>query len=214
MSLPQTANTNNSGDFSFLHSQYLDPNYWFDKEETFVRAVFHTLFNHSVLDLLYTLMTIFSIFFLTLISYCLVRLFEIRKKEEEHLEHEIAEYAHHIREHEKKQAAEGAISRNPRWVETIQYISSTNPADWKLAIIEADSMLEALMADLGFAGQTLGEKLRSATQETFPQLTTAWEVHAIRNRIAHEGLAFEISHYEAKRTIALYENIFRQYGFI
>jgi len=53
-----------------------------------------------------------------------------------------------------------------------------------------------------------------ANQENFPQLTTAWEVHTIRNKIAHEGLAFELSQHEAKRIIALYEQIFHGYGFI
>ena len=58
------------------------------------------------------------------------------------------------------------------------------------------------------------EKLKMANQDNFPSLTNAWEVHTIRNKIAHEGLSFELSQHEAKRIIALYEQIFRQYGFI
>ena len=199
---------------SFLNSEYLDPVGFLYKAYDFLQTVFHVVFTHEVLNLFYTILIILVFFFLTLISYCLVRLFEIRKKEEEHLHHELAEYAHRKQERERKKEAENAVSRNPRWAQTIGYLFSENPGDWKLAIIEADSMLEALMADLGFPGQTLGEKLRAAKQETFKQLTSAWEVHAIRNRIAHEGLAYEISHHEAKRTIALYENIFREYGYI
>ncbi len=199
---------------SFLNSKYLDPTYLFLEGYEFFSRLFSIIFSYDVLNLLYTMMIILSMFFLTLISYCIVRLFEIRKKEEEHVEHEIAEFAHHKREHDKKKEAEGAISTNPRWVQTLAYLFSDNPGDWKLAIIEADSMLESLMGDLGFKGQTLGEKLKSATQETFRQLTTAWEVHTIRNRIAHEGIAYDVSHHEAKRTIALYENIFREYGYI
>jgi len=60
----------------------------------------------------------------------------------------------------------------------------------------------------------LGEKLKGATQDKFRNLTTAWEVHTVRNRIAHEGLAYEISQHEAKRVIALYEKIFREFGYI
>ena len=83
-----------------------------------------------------------------------------------------------------------------------------------MAIIEADSMLESLMADLGFHGNTLGDRLKMANQDTFKGLTSAWEAHTVRNRIAHEGLAFELSQHEAKRIITLYEHIFRQYGYI
>jgi hypothetical protein len=70
------------------------------------------------------------------------------------------------------------------------------------------------MEQLGFKGDNLGEKLKGATQETFRGLTRAWEVHTIRNKIAHEGLGFEISHHEAKRVIAIYEQIFREFGFV
>ena len=75
-------------------------------------------------------------------------------------------------------------------------------------------MLEILLDQLGFKGESLGDKLKSANQENFPYLTIAWEVHTVRNRIAHEGLSFEISHHEAKRLIALYEQIFHSFGFI
>jgi hypothetical protein len=70
------------------------------------------------------------------------------------------------------------------------------------------------MDQLGFRGENLGEKLKEANQDDFPNLTIAWEVHTIRNRIAHEGLAFELSQHEAKRVIALYEEIFHTYGYI
>jgi hypothetical protein len=75
-------------------------------------------------------------------------------------------------------------------------------------------MLEGLLTDLGFKGESLGDRLKMASKDTFTGLSTAWEVHAIRNKIAHEGLAFELSHHEAKRVIAQYEQIFRNYGFI
>ncbi len=75
-------------------------------------------------------------------------------------------------------------------------------------------MLDQLLVQLGFKGESLGDKLKAATQESFPNLTAAWEVHTVRNRIAHEGLSFELSHHEAKRIIALYEKIFHGYGFI
>jgi hypothetical protein len=158
------------------------------------------------------LITVLALFFLTLLAYCAVRLLEIRKKEHEHLRHEIAEYAHHHKAKEEAQAA--APSANPRWLKVLEYTFSETPSDWKLAIIEADSLLDDLLDTLGFRGESLGEKLRSADQERFPMLTRAWEVHTIRNNIAHEGSTFEISHVEAKRVVAVYEQIFRNYGFI
>ena len=159
------------------------------------------------------IITLFSLFFLTVIAYCAVRLLEVRKKEHEHLHHEIEEYAHHKKEKEQKKNG-GGVSNNPQWLKVLEHTFSSNPAEWKMAIIDADIMLENLLDQMGFLGETLGDKLKSADQESFPQLTRAWEVHTIRNRIAHEGLAFEVSNHESKRVVAIYEQIFRDYGFI
>lgn len=165
----------------------------------------------NILDLI---LVILSLFFMTLIAYCAVRLLEIRKKEHAHLHEEIHEYAHHQAEKEAKQKEKQNMSGNPRWVHTLELVFSDNPGDWKLAVIEADTLLEDMMQKMSFKGEGVGEMLRSANQETFPRLTQAWEVHVIRNRIAHEGTSFELPHHEAKRVIAIYEQIFRDYGFI
>jgi hypothetical protein len=126
----------------------------------------------------------------------------------------MAEYRHHQAELEKKKREGEGGSKNERWNKVLSFLFSPNQGDWKLAVIEADSMLESLAGDLGFKGETLGDKLKVATQESFRGLSNAWEVHTIRNRIAHEGASFELSQREAKRVIALYEQIFRQYGYI
>jgi hypothetical protein len=149
-----------------------------------------------------------------MIAYCFVRLLEIRKKEHEHLRHEIEEYAHKHAEEDKKVWEKGGNFLNKRWDTVLQYLFSENAGDWKLAVIEADGMLDGLVDQLGFKGDNLGEKLKSANQEYFHSLPTAWEVHTIRNRIAHEGSDFGLSQHEAKRVIALYEQIFREFGYI
>jgi hypothetical protein len=157
-------------------------------------------------------LSIFSIFFILMITYSIVRLFEIRKKEHEYLHHEIEEYAKRHAEEDKK--ASGSTTKNEQWETVLQYLYSTNPSEWKLSVIEADTMLDDLMTKLGFKGESLGEKLKSATQDNFHNFTSAWEAHTIRNRIAHEGSSFELSQHETKRVIAIYETIFRGYGFI
>ena len=201
---------------SFLNSKFFNPDYLFNRGLEFFREVFNFNVNNSadIIAVFHTLLFFLGIFFLTIISYTMVRMYEVRSKEHKHLHHEIEEYAHHQREREKKASQGGEVSRNERWTQTLSYLFSEHASDWKLAIIEADSMLETLMDQLGFKGDNLGEKLKSASQEEFRGLSSAWEVHTIRNKIAHEGLAYQVSHHEAKRIIAIYESIFRQYGFI
>lgn len=193
---------------------WLDPGYLFSKEYSWAQALWEYFTSDGFRTLYKNVLFIFALFFLTLICYCVVRMFEIRKKEHHHLEHEIKEYAKRQAEREKRRLESEAVSKNERWLKALNYLTTENPNDWRLAIIEADAMLESLMGDLGFQGANLGERLKSATQEKFKSLTAAWEVHTIRNRIAHEGSGYDLSLREAKRVVAVYEDIFRQYGYI
>jgi hypothetical protein len=209
-----TASQNNLLHGSFLGSNYLNPDYLFNQVALAVRHFVAFITTAQAINIEKTILFIFTMFFLTVICYTSVRLFEIRAKEREHLRHEIDEFARNQAEQEKRLREEVGGSKNERWSKTLNYLFSQHASDWKLAIIEADSMLEDLMGQLGFQGENLGDRLKGANQDNFPQLTTAWEVHTIRNRIAHEGLAFELSQHEAKRVIALYEKIFHGYGYI
>ena len=193
---------------------FLTPEYLFDAVSRFFVFLYRIIFSNTALDFLHVFTFGFTIFCLTLLAYCAVRMLEIREKEHKHLHHEIAEYALHQQEREKKSWGGDESIRNERWTAVLNHLFSDNLNDWKLAIIEADSMLDALLSQLGFKGNSLGEKLKSADRDTFHSLTSAWEVHTLRNKIAHEGLTFSISHYEAKRVIALYEQIFREFGYI
>jgi hypothetical protein len=199
---------------TFFDSKYFDPNYLFDRMVVYFHRVLNLTFSDQVVHTWNTLLFFLALFFICIICYVAVRMLEIRKKEHAHLHHEIHEYAHHKAEYEKHLHEQAGGSKNEHWGITLNYLFSQHASDWKLAIIEADTMLLGLMDQLGFKGDSLGDKLKSADQETFPSLTIAWEVHTIRNRIAHEGLSFELSHHEAKRVIALYEEIFHAYGYI
>ena len=140
-------------------------------------------------------------------------MFEIRKKEHAYLHHELEEFAHNqaLKAEELK---ETGVFKNERWKKVLDYLFSTNENDWKLAIIEADSMLFELLTNLGFKGDTMGDKLKEANQASFRSINSAWDVHNVRNKIAHEGSSFELSLHEAKRVISLYEDIFNEFGYI
>lgn len=199
---------------SFLDSQYLNPDYLFQQGSIFLGKITHFTFRGETLNGLYTFFTFFALLCFIVMAYAAIRLLEIRIKEHKFLHHEIAEYAERHNEKEKSLWTGEGEQKNERWAKVLHHLFSTSLSDWKLAIIESDSMLDTLMDQLGFKGENLGEKLKVADRDKFRNLTAAWEVHTIRNKIAHEGLSFEISHHEAKRIIALYEQIFREFGYI
>lgn len=104
--------------------------------------------------------------------------------------------------------------KNSRWQDVEVHINSASPNDWKLAIIEADIILGELLDSLGYAGNSIGEKLKSASPASFRTLNQAWRAHNTRNRIAHEGGDFELSFKEAKEAVTEYQMVFEEFDFI
>jgi len=130
----------------------------------------------------------------------------------------------------KKEYYEGLITADLRhaeqvWNETYRstaresklaavhaHIDSENPTDWKLAIIEADIVLDQTLKDRGYAGTSLGERLRNITPKQLASIDDAWDAHRVRNKIAHEGADFVLTKRIAEETIARYMNVFREFG--
>ena len=50
--------------------------------------------------------------------------------------------------------------KNSRFADIEKHIASDNPNDWKLAIIEADIVLDEALKKLGYNGVSLGERLK------------------------------------------------------
>ncbi len=103
---------------------------------------------------------------------------------------------------------------NAQWTQVQSHISSSNPNDWRLAIIEADIMLDKVLTNAGYAGNSIGDKLKSASTTTFATLQDAWDAHLIRNKIAHEGGDFILTERIAKEAIIKYQRVFTEFGVI
>lgn len=101
-----------------------------------------------------------------------------------------------------------------KWQQVLTHVNSLNPAEWRLAILEADVMLDDMMQVQGFHGDTLGERLKNTPRGDFKNIDAAWEAHKIRNAIAHEGSGFLLSQRESKRVISLYELVFKEFSYV
>lgn len=104
-------------------------------------------------------------------------------------------------------------NENARWLTVERLLDSDNESDWKLAIIEADKMLDELLVVLGYQGASLGDRLLAVEKGDMQSLDEAWEAHKYRNRIAHET-GMQVADREARRIVGLYGRVFREYKFI
>ncbi len=103
---------------------------------------------------------------------------------------------------------------NPHWKRIVDHIESPNENDWRLAILEADIMLNGLLDALSLPGETVGEKLKNVEKSDFTTIDSAWEAHRIRNSIAHDGVAYLLNQREARRVIELYRRVFQEFQMI
>lgn len=104
--------------------------------------------------------------------------------------------------------------KNRRWEDVKKHIESKRPADWHVAIIEADIILADLLEHLGLAGNSVGEKLKSASSTSFGTLDQAWRAHKVRNHLAHEGASYKITKREAEEVITQYKMVFEEFDYI
>lgn len=104
--------------------------------------------------------------------------------------------------------------KNERWTRVESYMTSLNSSDWKIAILEADNILDQIVERMGYVGTTLGERMKNIEASDFPYLEDAWEAHKMRNSIAHKGTDYELVRSEAERIINMYHRIFKELGYL
>lgn len=98
-----------------------------------------------------------------------------------------------------------AMSGTMQIAEINKKVASDNVSDWKIAVIEADKVLDKNLEKKGFLGESLGEKLKKMVPADLPAVyEEVWEAHKIRNRIVHEP-DFEITQGDARKLIGIYE---------
>jgi len=77
-------------------------------------------------------------------------------------------------------------------------------AEYKLAVLEADSMMDDVLKRMGFSGANLGERLDKLTVVSLPNLDEARLAHQARNNVVRDP-DYRLSLDEAKKIIAIFE---------
>jgi|GEM_PF-1075195 len=184
-------------DPTFMNIEYL-----FDKVYDSVGPVWYFVTNPKLWSTLGIISTVLSFIFLGIIIFSLVRMREIQLADKEEIRHNI--------EKARLRAKEKERNENPKWHYILTLIESPNSSDWRVAIMEADSMMEDELKERGLSGNTLSELLEGAKNSGYRSLQDAWDAHIIRNKIAHEGIDYPLSQIEGRRVVKMYQNFFEE----
>jgi hypothetical protein len=158
--------------------------------ENFLISIYSSVSFFEILSILLSLILI------GWAAYIVVKLTALRKKE-----HEII----------YPETTQAEVDINPKWRRVLSHLESQNESDWKLAIIEADIMLDEILDKLQLPGETMGDKMKEVEKSDFSTIDNAWEAHKVRNQIAHEGVEYVLTQHEARRVVALYQSVFEEF---
>jgi hypothetical protein len=92
----------------------------------------------------------------------------------------------------------------PSWKKIEKRLESEIEADLKLAVIEADELLNKAMEEIGYQGKDLTEKLEKVTEDVISNLKELKEIRKVREDIIQDP-TYKLSKEEAKRVLKVYE---------
>ena len=90
-----------------------------------------------------------------------------------------------------------------KWSEIEELLKSDSALSWKMAVIEADKLMDSALKQAKMRGTTMGERLRFAAHK-HPKIRPVWQAHILRNDLVHET-SKQISRGEAQKALALFK---------
>lgn len=109
----------------------------------------------------------------------------------------------------KNQKAYGAGKVEKKWLVIAKRLDSPNTADWKLGIIEAESLIEEILTRMGFGGETFGDRLKKLDKSQLPSLDDLIQAHQVRQNIIHDP-DYRLDFEQTARVVGIYEKALRE----
>lgn len=97
-----------------------------------------------------------------------------------------------------------------RWQSIQELVARNDEISAKLAVMEADKLLDHALKAKYFSGNTLGERLKVACYK-YPRLKAVWPAHLTRNRLVHEA-NFHLSPGAARDAIRQFHLALKELG--
>lgn len=92
-----------------------------------------------------------------------------------------------------------------RWEKIKKLLKSGSESLYKVAVIEADNLIDEYIRKMGYGGNTSGERLENILPGQIENIEELKEAHKVRNRIIHEE-DFQLTKVQAEEVLAKYEH--------
>ena len=99
------------------------------------------------------------------------------------------------------------------WQRISKKLKNGDESEYKLAIIEADEMLNDILEKVGYSGETLKEKIDKVSLVVISNKEEILEVHKVRNSIVYNP-NYKVELEEAKKLLEIYRKALTDLGML
>jgi hypothetical protein len=99
------------------------------------------------------------------------------------------------------------------WEKIKNRMATMHESEYKLAIIEGDTLFDVLLQKMDYKGKDMNARLSQITPAQLSSVQGVWDSHKVRNLLAHD-MNYHISFSDAQRVIQNYERAFRELGIL
>jgi len=154
---------------------------------------------------------ILTFIFMALAIFSYIKAHLLVKAHREHERHK----GEHPKEHGETEhgAEQGENSWETVWQEIKNFAESIRDSEWKLAVIEADKVVDDALKAKGLPGDSMGERLMMIKPNELLSLQDLWDAHKLRNLIVHDT-SYNVTHEQATAAVDSFGRTLRELGFI
>jgi len=112
----------------------------------------------------------------------------------------------------RPQARVSTLSRTvlrDEWDSIKNRFNEGTSSSMKLAVIEADRLVDHILKESGFSGEHMADRLEKLAPHNLKSFERLWRAHKIRNEIVH-SIGYETPHSVAKQAMEDYEAFLKE----
>jgi hypothetical protein len=99
-----------------------------------------------------------------------------------------------------------------KWDEILARLQTNNPSEYKVALLEADAMLDKILADIGYKGENMMDRLNQITSDQMEDVEDLKEAHQLRNQVVFER-DMVLEKEQVERALKIYETVLTKMEF-
>ncbi|NCU41742.1 MAG: hypothetical protein EOM19_03385 [Candidatus Moranbacteria bacterium] len=97
-----------------------------------------------------------------------------------------------------------------QWLSVEKHLSGHSSQDWKIAVLEADKIVEDILNKVGFSGENFRERIENVHPDSLEKREELLRAHSVRNAIIKDS-DYVLEKGEARETVQIYEEFLKDW---